>query len=139
MDETAETLTVVKGDTKVVYNKKQPLQESYMVFGVGSSSGNDFMRDGFIAGIPWKTAQSLLRQYPDLTKYNSRGSAAAKNAMQSLYTVNDSDEVGRILKEARKRFDEVLRVNGTRFCLKVRGLELAFKDVYYKDVRMCPM
>ncbi|MCL2309335.1 MAG: hypothetical protein FWC42_03525 [Proteobacteria bacterium] len=135
MIETTETLTLTKGGVKIVYGKKQPLTESYMIFGVGNFSG-DLPIDSYILGIPSDAAKSLLQQYPDLTKCNSKGSTAAKKAIHQLFTINGSDEVKRVLKEAKIQFDEAIRADGSRFCLRVQGRELEVKDVYHRDERV---
>lgn len=128
-------LAVTKGDLKAVYGKKQLLTESYMVFGVGDLSG-DLPIDSFISGIPWETAKSLLQQYPDLDRCSSKGSAAAKKAIRQLFTINSSDDVRRVLKEAKGKLDREIRAGGVRFCLKVQGRELFVKDFYYRDERV---
>lgn len=135
MSETAEALTLTKGDLKAVYGKKQLLAESYMIFGVGNFSGV-LPIDSYILGIPLGTAKSLLQQYPDLDRCSSKGSAAAKKAIHQLFTIDGSGEVKRILKEAKEKLDDAIRTQGSRFCLNVQGSELAVKDFFYKNERV---
>ncbi len=106
---------------EVVFQRKEAIEETYMVFGGLSMDRPDALSKITFVGLSMADAQPIYSRYPDFNECKSPGAAAAQSLTRQMDIVPSNGDVLASLQEVLAQHAASLRSGGERVCVRLSG------------------